>query len=451
MRFLLDIAYSLGLAVASPWLVYRLVRSGSWRDLPARFGAGLGEPIEGSIWLHGSSAGEVSLLRPLVERLERERPGVPLVISAYTATGLAAARKAFSRHRVILFPFDLSFVVRRFMSRLDPRLIVIVESEYWPNFLLEAQRRGVPVAVLNGKISPRSYRAYRRSVVVPRVLRGLGLIAVQSDEHAERLRRLGVADARIHVTGNMKYDLAGSGEGAAARREVRRTLRYGDDCLVVIGGSLHPGEHEALIDAFVGARGSRNAALILVPRYPADAESVAARVRAAGFAAVRKTEIDAGRAEPPGAQGVLVVDTIGELGRLYAAADVAFVGGSLHFRGTNKGGHNLMEPAILGVPVLFGPYNFSFKETVEDLLARDAGILVRDSKELEHALEALLADEELRRAIGERARQVVLHGQGATARNFALLTRVLAGTGASLQAQAFERTMPRAGGHLDSR
>jgi len=110
-----------------------------------------------------------------------------------------------------------------------------------------------------------------------------------------------------------------------------------------------------------------------------------------------------------------------------------------------------MEPAILGVPVLFGPYNFSFKETVEDLLARDAGILVRDSKELEHALEALLADEELRRAIGERARQVVLHGQGATARNFALLTRVLAGTGASLQAQAFERTMPRAGGHLDSR
>src|SRR5690606_18729604 len=205
---------------------------------------------------------------------------------------------------------------------------------------------------------------------------------VQRAGPAERLRRVGVADVRIHVTGNVKYDLAGSGEGAAARREVRRTLWYGGDCLVVVCGSLHPGEHEALIDAFVGARGSRNAALILVPRYPADAESVAARVRAAGFAAVRKTEIDAGRAEPPGAQGVLVVDTIGELGRLYAAADVAFVGGSLHFRGTNKGGHNLMEPAILGVPVLFGPYNFSFKETVEDLLRCDAGILVRNADAL---------------------------------------------------------------------
>src|SRR5690606_18847885 len=177
MRLLLDIAYSLGLAVASPWLVYRLVRSGGWRDLPARFGAGLGEPIEGSIWLHGSSAGEVSLLRPLVERLERERPGVPLVISAYTATGLAAARKAFSRHRVILFPFDLSFVVRRFMSRLDPRLIVIVESAYWPNVLLGAQRRGVPVAVLNGKFAPRSYRPYCLVVLFSLVLRALVLIS----------------------------------------------------------------------------------------------------------------------------------------------------------------------------------------------------------------------------------------------------------------------------------
>lgn len=451
MRLLLDFAYSLGLAIASPWVLYRLVRSGGWRDLPARLGARLGEPVEGSIWLHGSSAGEVSLLRPLVETLERERPGVPIIVSAYTATGLAAARKAFPRHRVILFPLDLSFVVRRFMRRFDPRLVVIVESEYWPNFLLAARRRCVPVAVLNGKISARSFRAYRRSVVVPRVLRGLELIAVQNEEHAERLRRLGVDAERIHVTGNMKYDLAAAGEGAAARAAARRQLRYGDDCLVVIGGSLHPGEPEALIDAFAGARRGRDAALVLVPRYPADADAVAARVAESGLAAVKKTDIDAGRAEPPGADGVLVVDTIGELGRLYAAADIAFVGGSLHFRGSNKGGHNLMEPAILGVPVLFGPYNFSFKETVDDLLARDAGILVRDADELRHALDSLLEDPERRRSVGERARRVVLDGQGATARNFALLNRLFVGTGASLQPQAFERTMPRASGHLDSR
>src|SRR5690606_23964157 len=219
----------LGLVLAAPWLVYRLVRSGGLAHLPARFGAGLGPPLEGSIWLHGSSAGEVSLLRPLVARLERDRPDTPLVISAYTTTGLEAARKAYPRHRVILFPLDLSVVVRRFLARFDPRLVVIVESEYWPNFLLGARRRGVPVAVLNGKVSEKSYRAYRRTGVVPRVLRSIGLIAVQSEEHAARLRRLGVAEERIHVTGNMKYDLARAAGGEAETSALRQRLRYAPD------------------------------------------------------------------------------------------------------------------------------------------------------------------------------------------------------------------------------
>src|SRR5690606_35831168 len=333
MSLLLDLGYLLGLVLGSPWLVYRLAKHGGWSHLPARFGAGLGPPLDRSIWLHGSSAGEVSLLKPLVARLEQERPDAPLVISTYTTTGLEAARKAYPRHRVVLFPIDFSIVVRRFLARFDPRLVVIVESEFWPNFLLAAKRRGVPVAVLNGKISEKSYRAYRRTGIVPGVLRGLTLIAVQSDEHAERLLRLGVPSERIHVTGNMKYDLARAPADDAARRELRERLGYSPEDVVVIGGSLHPGEHEALLAAFDGLRGAGPAALVLVPRYPADAAAIAQQAEARGHVAVAKTRVDRGDAKPPGRDGVLIVDTVGELGRLYAAADVAFVGGSLFFRG----------------------------------------------------------------------------------------------------------------------
>jgi 3-deoxy-D-manno-octulosonic-acid transferase len=452
MRLLLDLVYSLGLLLASPWVLYRLLRDGAWRGLPARFGVGLGPPVVGSIWLHGSSAGEVSLLRPLVAELERDQPGTPLVISAYTATGLIAASRAYPAHRVILFPFDLSVVVRRFLRHFDPYSIVIVESEFWPNFLLEAARRKIPVAVLNGKVSEKSYRAYRRTRIMPRVLQSLDMIAVQTGEHAERLRRLGVDDAHIHVTGNMKYDFADASViDADSRSALRSLLGYPVESVVVIGGSLHDGEHQALLGAFAALGAGSRARLILVPRYPADVEVVAEHVAAAGFTAVRKTEVDRGAAPPPADAGVLIVDTVGELGRLYGAADVAFVGGSLFFRGSNKGGHNLMEPAILGVPVLFGPYNFSFKETVDDLLANDAGILVRDAAELSSALEALVADADRRRSLGERGRRVVVSGQGATRRNYALLSRLIDGPGARLQVQAFERTMPRASGHLDSR
>jgi 3-deoxy-D-manno-octulosonic-acid transferase len=471
MSLLLDLGYLLGALAASPWILYRLVKSGSWRGFPqragARLGARLGAPLEGSIWLHGSSAGEVSLLRPLIERLERDRPGVPLVVSTNTVTGLAAAAKAYSHHRVVLFPLDLSFVVRRFFRRFDPRLVVIVESELWPNFLAHAARRGIPVAVLNGKMSEKSRRAYARTRIVPKALAGVTLLAVQSPEHAARFLALGVPSSRVHVTGNMKYDL--TAEGARDERcAVRERLGYAEDDVVVIGGSLHAGESEALAEAFLALERRVPAALMLVPRYPADAEAIAERLERQGLSAVRKTQLDRGEAAPPGHASVLVVDTVGELGRLYSAADVAFVGGSLFFRGSNKGGHNLMEPAIRGVATLFGPYNFSFKETVKDLLRADAAVEVADTEALRRALAALVADSQRRTELGERGRRVVLQGQGATERNYALLAPLLEprapaelaesvesaesaeSAAGCLQGPADERTMPRASGKLDS-
>lgn len=451
MTLLLDLGYLVVVMLASPWIAYRILKTGSWRGISSRFGFRLGEPLQNSIWLHGSSAGEVSLLQPLVALFERDRPEATLLISTYTVTGYSAAVRAYPAHRVILFPFDFSFVVRRFLRHFAPRLIVIVESEFWPNFLLEAARREVPVVVFNGKMSDKSYRAYARLRIVPKVLRTLRLVAVQSLEHAERLRALGVPPERLHVTGNMKYDLTRSQSDVGERGELRERLGFGPDDIVVIGGSLHPGEHEALLEAFAALRPSLGAALVVVPRYPADASEVQQYAKQKGYRAVRKTAIDRGDTDPPGRFGVLVVDTVGELGSLYGAADVAFVGGSLFFRGSNKGGHNLMEPAIRGVAVLFGPYNFSFKETVEDLLSNEAALLVRDVSELRAALADLVGDSEKRRRLGERGKRVVLQGQGATKRNYDLLLRAIGDQRERLQAPAFERTMPRASGDLDSR
>src|SRR6188508_2476859 len=395
MRLLLDFVYLIACILLSPWLVYRLCTAGR-RDFALRFGVGLRDPLPSSIWLHGSSAGEVSVLKPLVAMLERDHPGTPLVISAFTSTGLATARKLYARHRVVPLPVDLSFVVARYLRALNPRLLVIAESEFWPNLLGCARARGVPVALVNGKMSAKSFRVHERTRLASSVLASFAVLAVQTEEHAERLRALGVERVRLHVTGNMKYDLAPpSGDGASGAR-LRAALGYSPTDVVVIGGSLHDGEDEALLGAHAAARER-------------------------GFEVTRKTAIDAGTAAAPGRSGVLVVDTVGELSRMYAVADLAFVGGSLFFRGANKGGHNLMEPAILGVPVLFGPYNFSFKETVDDLLAADAGKLVRDASELKRAVVELVADRDARRALGLRGQRVIEAGRGATERNYALL------------------------------
>lgn len=426
MRLLIDFLYLVACIVLSPWLVYRLCTAGR-RDFALRFGFGLRGHLVSSVWLHGSSAGEVAVLRPLVATLERDHPDVPLVISAFTATGLATARKLYPRHRVVPLPVDLSFVVARYLRCFNPRLLVVAESEFWPNLLRIAHDRGVPAALVNGKMSAKSYRMHRRTRLVPHVLKKFALLAVQTEEHAQRLRALGVAAARLHVTGNMKYDLAPPTASGASGEMLRASLGYARGDVVVIGGSLHDREDTALLDAYAAARLQHaGTALVIVPRYPADADAVEQRARARGFAVTRKTAVDAGTASAPGRDGVLVVDTVGELGRLYAIADLAFVGGSLFFRGVNKGGHNLMEPAVLGVPVLFGPYNFSFKETVDDLLAADAGKLVRDAAELRAAVVALVADRDQRRALGLRAQRVVDAGRGATARNYALLRELLA-------------------------
>ncbi len=428
MGVILDFGYLLGVLAAMPWFLYRITVRGDWRSIPHRLGFGQPPPARGSVWLHGSSAGEISLLRPLLRRLKDDFPAAPVVISAYSSTGYAAARRLFPDERVIFFPLDLSFVVRRFLRRYDPRLVVIVESDFWPNFLRAAHGRGIPVTVVNGKMSARTWRIHARIRLVPQLLRKMPLVAVQSEEHAVRFRRLGVAASRVAVTGNMKYDLPDPGDSPSHPSEsgrfpdARRALNYGRDDVVIIGGSLRDGENGVMAECYRSlVRQDPRIGLILVPRYPAEAGRIRSALEAEAMRVVLKSELDAGYADAPGCGGVLLVDTVGELRGLYGVADIAYVGGSLFGRGANRGGHNVIEPAIQGVPVLFGPHHFSFRDTVDDLLAAGGGVKVGNAGELLEALGQLVADAGQRRRMGRRAREAILQRRGATARNYDLL------------------------------
>ena len=426
MSLLLDISYLVAAIVTSPWLIYRLLARGDARELLSRCGLRLGERVSGSIWLHGSSAGEIALLVPLVAMIEQSRVDCRIVVSAYSSTGLAAARRAFPKHKVVVFPFDFSFVVRRVFNHVRPRLVVIVESEFWPNFLRYAHSREIPVAVVNGKMSLQSYKRYALVPLLAAHLRRLQLHAVQSEDHARRFRSLHVPADRIHTTGNMKYDATVEPGDSSSSSTLRKRYGFTDDDTIVIGGSLHDREDAALITVFADlARAHPDARLIVVPRYPADSGRAEAHLRAAGFRAIRKSTLDDSCDRAPAADEVLVVDTVGDLRMLYGLADIAFVGGSLFYRGGNKGGHNLMEPAVFGIPVLFGPHNVSFADTALALKSEGGGFEVSDQASLLAILSDLIGDDSLRRRSGQLAKQVIDARRGATRNNFELLLPLL--------------------------
>lgn len=425
---LLDILYAVVLIIASPWIMVMLVLRPAFRaGFRARFRPDLqADASRQTVWLHGSSAGEIDLLRALATQIAALPGDYRIVISAFSISGYTVARKAFPEHAVIYFPIDFSFVVRRFLKLINPRVVVLVESELWPNFIATAARAGIPVCVVNARMSEKSFDTHRRLRLIPWALPKLALLAAQTAEDAGRFRELGVPEGRLHVTGNMKYDLCEVGD-AGKTRELRQQLRdrYGvtADRPVIIGGSVHRGEEKALAWAYKQlADAGRTPCLVLVPRYPAEVPLMLGELENQGLEGVRITALKKRRQWLfDDASRVLVVDTMGELRQFYAMSDIAYVGGSLHYRGSNKGGHNLMEPAVLGAAVLFGPHNYSFRDTVRDLLKAGGGELVYDQEELQASLEKLLDDPQSRVDMGLRARRVVLDNRGAAGLNLKLL------------------------------
>lgn len=423
LHWIYDGALAVALVLGLPYFLFRLATSRRYRTgLRQRFGRVPRRTSERPcLWIHGVSVGEIKAASPLVRAVRDSHPEVEIVLSATTPTGYALARRLYADHLVFYYPLDFSWVVSRTFRRIRPTWVVLVELEIWPNLLRCANRRHVPVAVVNGRISSRSYRGYLRlRSFLPQFSR-IALYCVQSEVYCERFRDLGVDPRRLRVTGNVKFDSFGDKLDVRVDDSLRSTFGLDRRDLVVVGGSTHDTEEVQLFETVqaLAARGLR-LRLILAPRHPERTGDVAQQLKERGAIVRRLTELR--RSHEHAQPGELVlVDTIGELERVYALATVVFVGGSL----VPTGGHNMLEPAALGKAVLFGPHTFNFDAETELVLSRHAAIAVQDRDGLEQALEHLLRDEGACLEMGERGRAAILENRGATGRTLEALQQHL--------------------------
>lgn len=362
----------------------------------------------GGIWIHGSSVGEARIVGALARGLRRDRPALPISTSAHTRTGRAALPAPPLADARFLLPLDLPGYPGRILQAVRPSLLALVETELWPNLIRETRRSGAAVIIVNGRLAAERMRRYRRLRGLYRpVLREINRIGAQTDDEAARFIELGAREESIRVTGNLKYDLA------APRVDVngwRARLGLEGGRAVFVAGSTGRGEDELVLEAYRQARAQHpGLLLVLAPRHTERLPEVEALIRSEGWELVVLSGAD--RAVGTRAD-VLLVDTMGQLAELYALADLSFVGGSL----VPIGGHNVLEPAAVGSPVLFGPHTGHFAEPAERLLAAGAAMRVRDGRELGQALGRLLADGALRGEMGRRGREVLQRHRGAMAR-----------------------------------
>jgi 3-deoxy-D-manno-octulosonic-acid transferase len=403
------------LVLGAPWWLARMATSGRYRaGLAGRLGripAGLEEAVRGRsvVWLHAVSVGEVMAASELVRELGRALPEWVIAVSTTTETGQRLARERFRDSPVFYLPLDFAFVVRRYVRVLHPSLIILMESELWPNMMDVCAQESAPVAVVNARVSDRSLPRYLRLRRLWRpLLERVSLFLAQSEENARRLVRIGARAERVRVTGNLKYDVRAAGESAMTKLIAER-LPNGTK--VVVAGSTLEGEEKMLLEAWPRVlEAAPGAVMMLAPRRPERFAAVAGLVNESGAPVVRASELRAGEGEiVPG--GVVLLDTIGDLASVYSLGTVAFVGGSL----VATGGHNPLEPARFGVPVVMGESSENFREIVEAMRAED-GIRVVKPSTLTETLAALLKDDGEGRAVGERGRRVFDAQAGATAR-----------------------------------
>ncbi|ODS61492.1 MAG: 3-deoxy-D-manno-octulosonic acid transferase [Arenimonas sp. SCN 70-307] len=424
-RMLLGL-YGLVLRLAFPVTLYHLI----WRGLrqreylrrwSERYGWLEGQlDLHDTLWVHAVSVGEVIAARPLVDGLLARHPERPVLVTTITPTGSERVRALWGeRVHHVYVPYDLRSIVRRFLDRARPALAVIVETEIWPNLYVECERRGIPLVMVNARLSERSLRGYLPvRALVRLVMRTVDLVAAQSRADAARLERLGADPARIVVTGNLKYDLP-LAPGLDVQAQAWRA-GWGGARPVWMAASTHAPEEAAVIAAHQALLSTQPDALLLwAPRHPERFGPVAAAARDAGLEVATRS----GEGLPGAGTQVFVVDTIGELMGFYAASDVAFVGGSL----CEVGGHNVLEPAALGVPSVVGPHTFNFKDVTRHL--REAGGLqqVDDADAMAAAVRHLLRDPAARRERGDASRRAVAELGGAVARTLDLADEVLAG------------------------
>lgn len=428
MYFLYSLLLTLGVGALLPFFLLAAVRHGKYL-------VGLGERLGGLpvlkagshtvIWLHCVSVGETQAARPLAQAILARYPASTLVVSTTTLTGQRLAREVFRGEaaEVFFFPLDWGWAVRRSLNAIRPSLVLIMETELWPRFLRECRRRQIPVVLVNGRISEKSFRGYRRlGPFIRRVVGDLSLALMQTETDAERLRALGMPPQRVWVSGNVKFDADDTLGDQSLTAEFRERFASGGRRLIV-AASTHAPEEAICLDAFKQL--SRNAGeqrprLLVAPRHPERFAEVGRALESSGLNWSR-------RSSPPGEgdreADLILLDSIGELRAVYPLADVVFVGGSI----ARTGGHNLLEPAAFAKCVITGAHTFNFTAAVRVLLEQDALIQLPDEDEsrmparLAHALDELLADDERRENIGRRARAALDLNRGATARSVELL------------------------------
>ena len=420
MRTLAHSAAAVTALVAAPFAAGALVVRPSWRSgLLERIGRVCADP--GAVWVHAASAGEALAAIPLLDALREA--GHSVVVSAQTLAGRDTLRRNRPDLRCRLAPLDHPWVVERALATARPAALVLLEAELWPCWIAAAARRRVPVALVSGRISDRSFQRYRRvRPLARRMLRRIDAIGARSELDARRFLELGAEPGAVTVSGDLKLD--GDLVLPAAARDLSQQLSGGP---LFVAGSTHPGEERAALQALRAAEAAgQGAVLVLAPRRIERADEVERLVRAQGRRLLRRSSLErvpGGDRVRPGE--VLLLDTLGELRGLWALATVAFVGGTL----APVGGHNLLEPVISGRPVLFGPHTRDVSHAVEILEKCGAGRCVADADELARALAELLADPAEADARGRRGRDELVRLRGSSARSLALLERMLADHG----------------------
>ena len=424
MRLIYLAAVYLAAPIISVMLAARGLRDRSyWRNFGERFG--LGPPIATApIWIHAVSVGEVQAATALVIALRERYPQTPVLVTTFTPTGAARARASLQdKAEVRYLPFDLPGSVGRFLDRARPRLAVIMETELWPNLYRACQRRRIPLVIASARLSRRSTERYRRlGALFRETVAGGVVVAAQGEGDAERFRTLGAAAERTYVTGNLKFDFALPPDIAARGAKLR--AQYSPGRPVWVAGSTHGGvEEEAVLEAHRRILTVHpGALLVLAPRHANRFAEVAGWLERQGIA-FRRRSASLSAAATSDRGEVLLLDTLGELLDFYAAADVAFVGGSL----APIGGHNLLEPAALGLPVLTGPDNSNGEEVARLLLDCGAAKLVRNGAELAASVSELLSDPALRASMGRHGREAIERNRGALEKLLHLITPLLHG------------------------
>lgn len=410
MKRLYDAALFAARGAAGLWAALSPGASDEWSERRAR---SLPSPAPGGAWIHGSSVGEARLVRALAGEIRRRRGETPLSVSAWTATGRRTLPSPPEVAARFLLPLDAATYQRRLLAAVRPAVVVLVETELWPNLVAEAGAASIPVVLVNGRLSPERMRRYRRlSGLYRPLLESLARVGAAGGSDAERLAEAGVPAERLEITGNLKFDLP---VPAAGRAELRGGLGWSEATPVVAAGSTGEGEDALVLDAFLAARaGHPGARLILAPRHPERFDAAEKLSRARGLRVARAS---AGG----GAEGadVLLVDEIGKLATLYGAADAAFVGGSL----VPVGGHNVLEPGAAGVPALFGPHTGHVADVASSLVEAGGAVRVGDAAELGRALARLLSDPAARRAVARAAAVFLEANRGALSRSVDLVFR----------------------------